>query len=90
MDVRHSNLKHLVKDFLSVRDQTLLYLEQLKLDMQEYCIRMKKLTIAGSSLSLFGTGAAIVSLFLAPVTFGGIASLSLLLAERHMQRQAAE
>ena len=71
MDDVHSNLKRSVKAFLTVRDETISHLEVLKRDVQRHCISTKKATVAGSSLSMVGSGAAIAGICLAPFTFGG-------------------
>ena len=76
MDVSQSSLKESVKKFLSVRDETLSHLEGLKSNVQKRCISTKKATVAGSSLSMVGSGAAIGGICLAPFTAGGSLALS--------------
>ena len=72
------NLISAVETFLSVRGHTLSRLRDLKQVLEVEHNTMRKVTVAGSSLSVLGSVAAIVGLALSPATFGGSLTLSVI------------
>ena len=77
----NSNVQNLiaaVESFLSLREETLSRLRELKQALEAEHNTMRKVTVAGSSLSILGSVAAIVGLALAPATLGGSLTLSII------------
>ena len=77
----NSNVQNLiaaVESFLSLREETLSRLRELKQALEAEHNTMRKVTVAGSSLSILGSVAAIVGLALAPATLGGSLTLSVI------------
>lgn len=76
-----SNVRNVVASveaFLSAREKTLSQLRDLKQSLEANYNTMRKVTVAGSSLSVAGSVTAIVGLALAPATLGGSLALSVI------------
>ena len=77
-DSRVINLIASIEAFLAIREQTLSRLRELKQTLEANYNTMRKVTVAGSSLSVAGSVAAILGLALSPATLGASLTLSVI------------